>query len=724
MSGGWLLGAVPRPGPCASGPPGPYEDRPSARIGSVRAMPEPAALLAGLDPEQLAAVTSAAAPLAVLAGAGSGKTRVLTRRIAWRIHTDSAEPGHVLAVTFTRKAARELTHRLRALGVADRVVAGTFHSIALAQLRRFADDHDRPPPRLLDRKARLIAPLLADRASPDDRSSPNDIARVAGVAAREIEWAKARGVPVERYEAAALAAHRRPGVPLARLGEIYGGYERERRRKRLLDFDDLILGCTDLMRRDHEFAAAQRWRFRHLHVDEFQDASPAQLRLVQAWLGGRADLFAVGDPDQAIYSFAGAEPDSLERFCDHFPGAEVIELRTNHRSSAPIIAAARAVLGPLTRDEPRRPDRARTAPLPTFVEFETGADEARGVADSVKRMTRAGAPPSSIAILARTNTQAAAFARALHEVGVAHRVRAASTFLADAAVTANLDALEEIERTAPGRPFAAHLHDLSAALDPAPRAEPTASRAELDALLEMAREYADADAKAATVAGFRAYLSAALRRDNEPVGRDGVEVVTFHRAKGLEWDTVFVAGMEEGFVPISYATTTKAVAEERRLAYVALSRARRELHLSWARRRDFGGREAQRQPSPWIGDVVDAIADQVPEVAVGAAERVAALRASLDRPAVTDAITAPLASAATAAVAERRRALTRWRTGRATANGVPESVVMRDALLAALAAAAPGSRAELRAAGCPEELVERHGAELLDVLLRAPAGAR
>ncbi|MFZ4584835.1 MAG: ATP-dependent helicase [Acidimicrobiia bacterium] len=670
-------------------------------------MRELAPLLAGLDADQLAAVTSDAAPLAVLANAGSGKTRVLTRRIAWRIRTERADAEHVLAVTFTRKAAGELRTRLRALGVNDQLTAGTFHAIALAQLRRYAVDHNRPPPRILERKARLLIPML--EAAPVGGNS----LKLAGAVAGEIEWAKSRGVPVERYEHAAIAAHRRPGLPLERVATLYRQYEQERRRKRLVDFDDLIIGCADLIERDRDFAAAQRWRFRHLHVDEFQDASPAQVRLVKAWLGDRADLFAVGDPDQAIYSFAGADPELLTEFTRSFPGAEVIELRTNYRSTAPVIAAARAVLAPADRVEPQRPEHATShAPLPTFTEYPDDASECAGIATSIRQLARHGTSWSSIAVLARTNAQAELMGRALEDAAVPNRVRVAAAFLHRPAVKANLDALDEIVRATPNRPFSGHIRDLE---DAAANAAPH-ERGELDALIELAHEYVLADGPAASAAGFRSSLAASLRRDPEPMQRDAVDVITFHRAKGLEWDVVYVIGFEDGLVPISYATSAAALTEERRLAYVALSRARRELHVSWAQTRSFGERAAERDPSPWIEAIVDAVADHVPPVAVVPLERVDALRAALDQPVATDAIAAPLNAAATHEVAHRRRALAEWRARNARALGIVESAILSDTLIAAIAGSAPEATGDLVTAGCSSAFVDRYGAEVLEVL--------
>src|SRR5213079_1168993 len=273
-----------------------------------------------------------AVPLAILAGAGAGKTRVLTRRIAWQARHAHIDPGHTLAVTFTRKAAGELGDRLTRLGVRRQVAAGTFHAIALAQLRRRCEDHDRPMPKLLDRKARLLVPMLPGRGG--ERA----------LLAAEVEWAKARLARADGYQTAAEAARRDPPRPPAEIAVFFERYERERRRRGLVDFDDLITWCAHALETDAEFQAAQRWRFQHVFVDEFQDANPAQFRLVRAWLGDRPDVCVVGDGDQAIYGFAGADASYLTSFAEHFPGASVVRLGTNYRSSPQVVSAAAAVL--------------------------------------------------------------------------------------------------------------------------------------------------------------------------------------------------------------------------------------------------------------------------------------------------------------------------------------------------------------------------------------------
>ena len=255
-------------------------------------------LLSDLNDRQREAVTTLASPLAILAGAGSGKTRVLTRRIAWLAAEGVLDARHVLALTFTRKAAGELSDRLGKLGVRRAVTSGTFHGLALAQLRRRWLDRGEAVPALLERKSRILAPLLG--------GGPSVGAEAAEVAG-EIEWAKARLIVPEGYEAAVAAAGRATPRPAGEIASLYDRYETEKARRRVVDFDDLLWGLADALETDAEFAAVIRWRHRHLFVDEFQDVNPAQFRLIRLWLGDRRDLCVVGDDDQAVYGFTGAD---------------------------------------------------------------------------------------------------------------------------------------------------------------------------------------------------------------------------------------------------------------------------------------------------------------------------------------------------------------------------------------------------------------------------------
>ncbi|MDQ4132849.1 MAG: ATP-dependent helicase, partial [Actinomycetota bacterium] len=547
-------------------------------------------LFDGLTPAQRHAVAVDAQPLAILAGAGSGKTRVLTRRIAHRVTTASAQAQHVLALTFTRRAAGELSSRLTALGIRERVAAGTFHAVAYAQLRRRWADHGERPPALLEHKARLLVPLLP--RSPDiGEIHPGEIAA-------EIEWAKARLIDPSGYERAVGAAGRRPSLPAAAVASIYERYEHEKRRRSLVDFDDLVLLCAAALDHDREFAVAQRWRFRHLFVDEFQDVNPAQFRLLEGWRGDRPDLCVVGDPNQAIYSWNGADPTYLTAFGRHFPEATVVRLEENFRSSPQVVAVANAVLA----GGVGTPLRAAAAdgPPPTVTNFATDRDEAEGVARALRRAHGAGRPWADLAVLTRTHAQLVLVEEALRAAAIPYRLRGSAAFLDRPEVK---EVLTDLRRRPPGTALATAIADLTEEVRAATEVE---RRQNIETLLRLATDQLAVD-PVANLDGFVAWLLATLRAGDYGTAGDAVDLGTFHAAKGLEWPVVFVAGLEQGLVPIAHAESPEARAEERRLLYVAVTRAECELHCSWAERRTFGNRTLTRAPSPYLADVEAAV---------------------------------------------------------------------------------------------------------------------
>ena len=533
---------------------------PSDPLGRVSRV-DAEALLAGLNPDQRDAVTTEAAPLCILAGAGSGKTRVLTRRIAHRVATGSAEPHRVLALTFTRKAAGELRGRLAALGLRDGVAAGTFHGIALAQLRSRWLERGETEPQLLDRKYALVARNIAQRPG---RREVNPLDAVA-----EIEWAKARRIAPRDYADEALHHNRRPPLPAAEMAGVYERYEQEKARRGLVDFDDLLVRCERALVTDPQFAATQRWRFRHLFVDEFQDVNPLQYALLRAWLGDRGDLCVVGDPRQAIYAWNGADASYLDHFARHFPGGEVHELRDNYRSTPQILAVANAVIGDREAGLPLRPNRPAGEP-PTVVPFADDADEARGIARAIRDAHGPGRPWSDQAVLARTNAQAALIADALGRAAIPHRVRGGASLTAQPEVKQALArlrrarvpfdvALADLDAEVSGR-FPEETDEAGATGDDGPAAgadgqgaarrddegrQAEQRRANLAALVQLGRDYRGLD-PAASGAGFVQWLQAAARAEDAGGAGDAVEVATFHAAKGLEWPIVHVAGVEAG----------------------------------------------------------------------------------------------------------------------------------------------------------------------------------
>jgi DNA helicase-2/ATP-dependent DNA helicase PcrA len=543
-------------------------------------------ILAGLDDAQLEAVTTDDAPLLVLAGAGSGKTRVLARRIAWRAATADSFIPHVLALTFTRKAATELRQRLRALGLAQPVLAGTFHAVALNELRRRALDLRRPLPVVVDAKPRLLV-VAATRVGLGTLGRAELLRCID-----EIEWAKARHITPTDYQRAAEVEGRANNGQLSLTAQLYDAYEIEKRRRGVLDIDDLLPRLVEEIRSDVDFAASQRWRFRHFFVDELQDANPAQLALLDCWVDGRSDLFGVGDPNQAIYGWNGADPAAVTSFGARSGGASVINLEANYRSTPEIIAVASAVLTthPLAIESPRP-----SGSLPTFAVYPDAETEAKAVADEVRRAHRTGHRWSEIALLARTNAQLGLLGEALQRGGIPVHANA-SKILTQPATRA---AFGQLAAARDGVALREHLEDLAAdrSLARPVGVPPSSANAALrELLVELGQRFLELE-PAPTGQACVEFIRETLAAEGDPRAAEGVALLTFHRAKGLEWPVVFVTGLEDGLVPIAHARTAEQQDEERRLLYVALSRAEDALHCSWARQR---GARGTRRPSPFL----------------------------------------------------------------------------------------------------------------------------
>ena len=728
---------------------------------------DPIRLLADLDDLQRRAVTTPAAPLRILAGAGSGKTRVLTRRIAHRIATESADPRHVLALTFTRKAAGELRTRLRHLGLRDDLAAGTFHAVAYAQLRNLWADRNQKPWTLLDRKVPLVAELLPRQAR--SRTGPIDVVG-------EIEWAKARQIGPDTYIDAATAADRRPGVDVSTIASTYERYEAEKRSRRLLDFDDLLDGWRRAIERGDEFAQAQRWRFRHVFVDEFQDVNPLQYAVLTALLGDSADLCVVGDPRQAIYGWNGADARYLVDFDRFWPGGATVELIDNYRSTSQVLDVAAAVLDPPTMPGRSRSGRTRAdtgtdapdvaggasvrlrahrpdGPLPTVTQHATDAAEAAAVARRVRDSHQPGGRWSRQAVLVRTNGQTVLLEQALRAAGVPCRIRGGSGLLTQPEVKV---ALRELRRS--NGPFATAVADLGAmaaqaraaaspgddpademaepspesatsqrpatplhTASPAPVAEGADDRAaNLETLQRLARDYATLVPNP-MVSGFVAWLSTSTGGD-EGGTSDAVEISTFHAAKGLEWSVVHLAGIEDGLVPIGHARGTADQAEERRLFYVAVTRAEQYLYCTWAAERTFGERTATRKRSPYLDEAVAAGAFGLTERpdATGTARstRGSGQRRSQSLRGTRDGSSRTALTGEAAELHERIRA---WRSTRAKAARVPAYTVFNDETLDDLVQRRPESADELlEIRGIGPIKVSRFGDELLGLITGPP----
>jgi len=635
----------------------------------------PSWLLDGLDPDQVRAVTAVGAPLRILAGPGSGKTRVLTRRIAWRVHHGEIDPRHVLALTFTRKAARELRDRLAAIEIRDLGPVGTFHAVAYAQLRQQALDRGHSPPVVGD-ASRLLADA-ARRTGTDPR-----------VLRRELGWLRLRGEPVAAYRALARSAGRRTPDGIDAVGQALSRFEVAKRRAGLVDLDDLLTRCTHLLRSDAGFAEAQRWRFRHVFVDEFQDVNAPQFALLRAWLGDRDDLCVVGDPDQAVYGWNGADAAYLDDFHRWWPLATTVTLGRNHRNPPSIAVAARAALG---RPEP--PGEEVAGAPATLAPFDHPTAEAAGVAGLVAARRDAGQPWSHLAVLARTNAQLDEIALALDRHRIPYRLRSRSLLSASPTARSVLDRLTD-RSTDLATAVEALEQELAGTddTDPGVRAAVTAARELLD------------DDPGAQGAHLASWLRT-LRPGDLTAAGDAVDLSTFHGAKGLEWPHVVIVGMEDGMVPIRADDP-----EERRLLYVAMTRALRTLDLTWCRTRPTAEGRAIRRLSPLLADVV-AVSATAPAPASEPEHAHAALARARSTLGVVDEV-----GSGDGAGDALGRLLT-WRHGVARAAEVTDEAVATEADLERVARHVPGDLAALeRLTGWGSIRCEKLGPGLLRAL--------
>jgi len=622
-----------------------------------------------LDAEQRHAVEHPAGTLCILAGPGSGKTRVLTHRIARRVADGSADPRRTMALTFTRRAARELRERLEQVGVRDLGAVGTFHGLALAQIRRHRVDAGKRPPVVLGHRRQILAELADGKAGVP-----------IGLAASEIEWAGAQGLTPDEYRHG--PGRRRIGTSsAAAVASLHGDYNQYKRRRGMLDFDDLLVECTRLLRTEPSFRDAQQWLFRHFFVDEFQDLNATQFDLLRAWLGDRDDLCVVGDADQAIYGWNGADASYLTELAQHFPTTEVVELRTNHRSAAPIVRAAAAVLGRTVTDTGSGELVGDGGPPPTITEYPDGDAEALGIARHLRHQRTPGTPWRRFAVLTRTNDQLLVIARALDQLDVPYRLRGRGGVLRLPEVAEVVDQL-----VAAGPRFAATAADLVEELDDGPAAR----------VAELAMQFTIEDPRP-TGDAFRSWLRT-VRPSDLDGGFDAVDLVTFHAAKGLEWPSVVVAGAEVGFVPIRDDDP-----EERRLLFVAVSRAEQDLTITWARHREVAGSMVGRERSPWLASIEAATAPPPPPPPERIGGLLAQARAAVGRDDV-----------ATRACAERLR---RWRDDTARARRISAAALLDDSDIDLVAAAAPRTLDELIAVtGRTPERMRRISDEILSVV--------
>jgi DNA helicase II / ATP-dependent DNA helicase PcrA len=569
-------------------------------------------VLAALDAEQRAVATALSGPVCVLAGAGTGKTRAITHRIAYGVLTGAVEPRRVLAVTFTTRAAGELRGRLRSLGV-DSIQARTFHSAAFRQARFFWPKVvGGELPKVVETKLPLIREAATRCRLGADQALLRDLAG-------EIEWAKVSNVSAEDYPALAdMAGREVAGLKPDVVAQIYGTYAQVCSDRGVIDMEDVLLSAVSVLDMHPGVAEQVRAQYGYFVVDEYQDVSPLQQRLLQLWLGDREDVCVVGDPNQTIYSFAGARPDYLVGFPDRYPQATVVRLVRDYRSTPQLVTVANRILaraaGKAARHRLVLQAQRSDGPSPKFAEHADELDEAEAVAAAVGKLIAAGTAPREIAVLYRVNAQSEAYEQALAEAGVPYVLRGAERFFDRAEVRQAAMLLRGAARAQgddaaqDGPSLVADVQAVLAGLGWTTTA-PTATGAvrerweSLAALVALAEEVA-ASRPGARLAELSAELEARAAAQHAP-SADGVTLASLHAAKGLEWDAVFVVGAQEGTIPISLAQTPEEIEEERRLLYVGVTRAREHLQISWSLARSPGGR-GQRQPSRFLVDVLAA----------------------------------------------------------------------------------------------------------------------
>ncbi|HEX9035312.1 MAG TPA: ATP-dependent helicase [Streptosporangiaceae bacterium] len=564
----------------------------------------PEALLAALDPEQRQVALATRGPVCVLAGAGTGKTRAVAHRIAYAVATGVVRPDRVLAVTFTTKAAGELRARLRKLGSdsvpgcgLEQVQARTFHAAALRQLTHFWPAAvGGPAPGVLDSKIALVAEAARRLKLRLDQAELRD-------AASEIEWAKVTQVRPQDYPLAREKAERAGPLPPEQLAALYAGYEELRSERNVVDFESVLELTAAILAASPSVAAAIRDRYRYFVVDEYQDVNPLQKLLLDQWAGDRDDVCVVGDPRQTIYSFTGASPAYLTTFPLQYPGATVVRLLRNYRSTPQVVALANRVF---TASGHRLVAQRSAGPAPALTEYPDEVAEAADVARRAADLIRTGTPARQIALLVRTNAMTSGYEAALAAAGVPFQLRGTERFFERQEVRQAVTLLRVAARSAaPDEEPAAAVRPVLTGLGltkepPAGRGKARERWESLDALAALAASFFAAD-PGARLADLAAELDLRAAIGHAPESA-GVTIASMHAAKGLEWDVVFLPCLTDGALPIVYAQSAEAIEEERRLLYVGLTRARERLFLSWALARTPGGRQS-RQPSRFLDDL-------------------------------------------------------------------------------------------------------------------------
>ncbi|MDY5132868.1 ATP-dependent DNA helicase UvrD2 [Actinotignum urinale] len=539
----------------------------------------PEKILELLDEDQRKVATSLTGAVCVRAGAGTGKTRAITHRIAYGVHTRTYNPHNLLAVTFTTKAASEMRARLRSLGISG-VSAQTFHSAALRQLRYFWPTAiGGNIPMIRDSKIPLVSQACGALNLPTDKLNVRDFTA-------EIEWAKVSLIGSDTYPDIARRMGREhiAGFSYDEIAQLMDAYEDVKLEQNVLDFDDILLVLCGILYERKDIAESVRAQYRHFVVDEFQDVSPLQHQLLQLWLGGRKDICVVGDVSQTIYSFAGASSSYLANFVEEYPGAKIIELTRDYRSTPEIVDIANKVIeDDGSKGAVHLVSMRSSGPELSYIQAATEDEEAEIITNHVRDMKNKGVPLSSIAILYRTNAQSARYEKALHDAGITYQVQGAESFFSRKEVREAMATIRAASRSGVQEPLGSAVRTILRSLGWREKAPENAGAVREQweartAILELAR---DLEKQGMNIAAFSAELQERADTKNPPT-MDGVILSTLHAAKGLEWDTVFLAGLHEGLMPISLAKGEEGIAEERRLFYVGITRAQTRLFFSYA----------------------------------------------------------------------------------------------------------------------------------------------
>jgi DNA helicase-2/ATP-dependent DNA helicase PcrA len=700
----------------------------------VRSGPQPEEILAGLDPEQRAVATALGGPVVVIAGAGTGKTRAITHRIAYGVASGAYNPTAVLAVTFTQRAAGELRGRLASLGVGG-VQARTFHSAALRQAQYFWPRvYGGELPMVLDNRMGLVAEAAGRLRVRTDTARLRDLVS-------EIAWAKVSNVTAEDYQQlAAVSGRSVASFDPETIARVFAGYEQLKRDRGRIDFEDILLCAAAVIADNPEVADAVRRTYRHLVVDEYQDVSPLQEALLNLWRGDRPDICVVGDPAQTIHSFAGARATFLTEFPRRHPAATVIRLVRDYRSTPEVVAVANGVME-AARDESGLTAVKLQAQLPPGprVEFAEAADEpaeAAAVADWIARQAEGGIPYREMAVLFRINAQSPAVEQALADRGIPYLVRGGERFYERPEVRQALMALRTHSRALTGSDGQGAVEQVKAVLttlgwtpQPPDGAGAVRERWEsLAALVSVAEDLVASRPAAERAAVDLAVVSAELERRAEVQhvpSAQGVTVATLHSAKGLEWDAVCLLAIHEGSLPFVLATTPAQVAEERRLLYVGVTRARQHLRISWSRTRSGGG--ATRKVSRFLAHLAPGGTGAPAARRTGAKRSVLSAHCRACGHTLGDAAERKLGRHTGCPASYDEATVSRlkeWRASTAGAQSLPAYCVFTDATLIAIAEARPKTAADLlRIHGLGQTKAAKYGPDVLAIVGSSEAAA-